>query len=125
MLSWRLADEFPQSLPGIIIVCSLIIVACSRLQFQATNPFLIEGVQHVPDLLIALPYSLTDFPGSLSLIGTYQDDLAAPYGCTNRRFQAAFQLLTLFDTWFFCIDRFHVSIFITNQTICIGFALAY
>ena len=107
MLSWRLADEFPQSLTGIIIVCSLIIMPCSRKQFQAAYSCLIEGVQHIPDLLITLSNTLTDLLGRLSLICTHQDDLAAPYGCTDRRFQPTFQLLTLFFTRFSCIDCFH------------------
>ena len=55
MLTWRLADEPSQSLSGFIIVGSLIILACARLQFQTTGPFLIERMQHVPDLLITLP----------------------------------------------------------------------
>jgi len=110
MLSWRLAYEFSHSFSAIVIIGSLIIMPCSRLQFQTTDPFLIESVQHFPDLLITLPNSFTDFSGCLSLICTHQDDLTAPDGCSNRRFQPVFQFLALFFTRFSCINCFHSSI---------------
>jgi len=105
-----LMDDFSQALSSLIVIGSLVIMPSTRFGFQTDDPTIIEGVQYIADLLIALSDPLTDRFCSQTFVGTHQNDLAPSYGQSYRRFQSGFQCLALFATWGSCIYCSHEPI---------------